>query len=125
MIPADVCDTDPAQQCPYALSHSRGSYSNLRMKIQHFSNIHHLLIHRFGPRPMNFILKQDIVKLHAIALPSMMTNTNVTVYYYIICFIATSLEHHNRHTSLTDFSVYKNKDFTGPEGTLVSLPTFV
>jgi len=59
--------------------------SNLRMKIQDFSgpdipNNQHLLLQRFGPRPMNLIpkQKQDTEKLHVIALLSLMKTTNIT-----------------------------------------------
>jgi len=42
------------------------------MKVQDFSgrnipNNQHLLLHRFGPRLMDLIPKQDTVKLHATA----------------------------------------------------------
>jgi len=48
------------------------------MKIHNFSgtdipNNQHPPLHGFGPRPMNWIPKQDTVKVHAIALNHLMS----------------------------------------------------
>jgi len=60
----------------------QGSHSNLRMKIQDFSgpdipNNQHLLL-QFCASTYELDIKKDTVKLHAISLLSMTTNTNVT-----------------------------------------------
>ena len=84
-----------------------GSHSNLRMKIQDFSgpnipNNQHIFLHRFKPRPTSLTPKQDTVKLHAITLLSMMTNTNVTVLLNNL--LHSGLTRALQPTSLIDFS---------------------
>jgi len=43
-------------------------------------NNQRLPLHCLSPQPVNFMQKQDAVKLHAIALLSMMTNSNVSIH---------------------------------------------